>query len=80
MANWLTRLLLGSGGDKEAKSNGPTQVEESAYQTTASGLQYSDLKVGNGASPDRGQQVKVHYTGWLTNGRLLAQTQQALHL
>ncbi|MEB3702275.1 FKBP-type peptidyl-prolyl cis-trans isomerase [Candidatus Bealeia paramacronuclearis] len=33
--------------------------------TTASGLQYQDLKVGTGAEPQKGQKVVVHYTGWL---------------
>lgn len=36
--------------------------------TTASGLKYVDLVVGTGASPVRGKQVKVHYTGTLENG------------
>lgn len=33
--------------------------------TTASGLKYSDLVVGTGATPQRGQTVTVHYTGTL---------------
>ncbi|RII29964.1 MAG: peptidylprolyl isomerase [Geobacter sp.] len=37
--------------------------------TTASGLKYIDLVVGKGASPVKGKQVKVHYTGTLENGR-----------
>jgi peptidylprolyl isomerase len=37
--------------------------------TTASGLKYSDLKVGEGATPKLGQTVQVHYIGWLENGR-----------
>ena len=32
---------------------------------TASGLSYKDLKVGTGTSPQTGQSVVVHYTGWL---------------
>ncbi len=36
--------------------------------TTPSGLQYSDITVGTGASPRQGDQVTVNYTGWLTNG------------
>jgi peptidylprolyl isomerase len=32
-----------------------------------SGLRYQDLMVGNGAAPRPGQQVTVHYTGWLTD-------------
>jgi len=37
--------------------------------TTASGLKYVDVKVGSGASPVKGKQVKVHYTGTLENGK-----------
>jgi peptidylprolyl isomerase len=33
--------------------------------TTPSGLQYTDTKVGTGASPRRGQICVMHYTGWL---------------
>ena len=36
--------------------------------TTASGLVYEDTVVGEGAEAKAGQQVIVHYTGWLTNG------------
>lgn len=32
---------------------------------TESGLKYVDLKVGGGVSPQAGQRVSVHYTGWL---------------
>jgi len=37
--------------------------------TTPSGLQYIDLTVGDGAEAKAGQRVRVHYTGWLTNGK-----------
>jgi cyclophilin family peptidyl-prolyl cis-trans isomerase len=33
-----------------------------------SGLQYIDIKVGDGAQPDQTSRVKVHYTGWLVDG------------
>ena len=33
--------------------------------TTASGLQYEDTVVGEGAQATPGQDVTVHYTGWL---------------
>ena len=38
-----------------------------AFTTTASGLQYEDTKAGDGAEATKGQQVTVHYTGWLYN-------------
>ena len=33
--------------------------------TTPSGLQFEDTLVGSGAQASPGQQVTVHYTGWL---------------
>lgn len=38
-------------------------------ETTPSGLQYVDVKVGTGASPQKGQTAVVHYTGWLVDGK-----------
>ena len=37
--------------------------------TTASGMKFVDLKVGDGATPRTGQGVTVHYIGWLANGK-----------
>src|SRR5437868_2573639 len=37
--------------------------------TTKSGLQYWDLSKGKGVVAKAGDQVKVHYTGWLTDGK-----------
>ncbi len=42
---------------------------ETKTVTTASGLKYTDVVVGKGASPVAGKQVKVHYTGTLENGK-----------
>ena len=36
--------------------------------TTDSGLQYIELKPGDGATPQKGQTVVVHYTGTLEDG------------
>lgn len=35
--------------------------------TTPSGLQYIDTVAGDGAEAKAGQNVRVHYTGWLHN-------------
>jgi len=42
---------------------------EEELTTTESGLQFVDLTVGDGAMPKKGDRVKVHYTGWLTDGK-----------
>lgn len=36
---------------------------------TKSGLQYEDLKVGDGSEAKAGDTVEVHYTGWLKDGK-----------
>ena len=35
--------------------------------TTPSGLQYIDTVIGSGPTASAGQEVSVHYTGWLFN-------------
>ncbi|MBN1994663.1 MAG: FKBP-type peptidyl-prolyl cis-trans isomerase [Anaerolineae bacterium] len=45
-----------------------TEVDEADYTATESGLKYYDFAEGAGDSPEQGQQVVVHYTGWLENG------------
>jgi FKBP-type peptidyl-prolyl cis-trans isomerase FkpA len=41
---------------------------DSLVVTTASGLQYIDVKVGDGTPAKAADHVSVHYTGWLVNG------------
>jgi peptidylprolyl isomerase len=48
---------------KQRAGSGGTEI------TTASGLKYTDLLVGTGATPQKGQTVTVHYTGTLANGK-----------
>ena len=37
--------------------------------TTTSGLQYIDIREGEGVEPKAGQFVSVHYVGTLENGK-----------
>ncbi len=46
----------------------PTEVDPADYQTLEQGVQYIDLVVGDGPAPMPGQEVLVHYTGWLPEG------------
>jgi FKBP-type peptidyl-prolyl cis-trans isomerase len=50
-----------------AAPSGPTPTTGKPV-TTTSGLQYWDLKVGSGDVAASGDIVRVHYTGWLTDG------------
>jgi peptidylprolyl isomerase len=43
-------------------------AESDDYTTTASGLQYVISEEGDGAAPEEGEVVTVHYTGFLTDG------------
>ncbi len=47
-----------------------SEVYEDDYATTESGLKYYDFEVGDGATPEAGQTVIVHYTGWLDDGTM----------
>ena len=49
-----------------APNPAPAQPSE---VVTPSGLKYIDLVEGAGPSPRQGQVVRVHYTGWLENGK-----------
>ena len=49
--------VVGCSGDKSGEE-----------VMTDSGLKYVDMKVGDGTSPQAGQLVTVHYTGWLEDG------------
>src|SRR6266404_1279712 len=56
--------------EKTAKvnTNEPTAVTGPGT-TTKDGLKYWDIKPGAGETATDGKTVKVHYTGWLTNGK-----------
>ncbi len=56
-----------SGTTNTASASSPAKVTGQPT-TTASGLQYWDIVVGTGATATPGNMVKVHYTGFLTNG------------
>ena len=51
-----------------AQSQAPAGGGGGQEVTTASGLRYTDIKVGTGAEAKAGQTAVVHYTGTLTTG------------
>jgi FKBP-type peptidyl-prolyl cis-trans isomerase FkpA len=46
------------------------------FTTTPSGLQYRVLRKGTGANPKATNRVKVHYHGWLDNGKVFDSSYQ----
>jgi FKBP-type peptidyl-prolyl cis-trans isomerase len=70
----LIGLVVAAGSALAQKTSGtpgtsaPTKVTGQPTKT-ADGLEYWDIKPGTGATAAKGQTVKVHYTGWLTNGK-----------
>ena len=65
-----TLVACGEAGKQGVATEAPNPVAESDFVKTESGLQYYDFKVGKGASPSKGKKVTVHYSGWLTDGKL----------
>ena len=63
----LAQTKKSKAPDKK-KTDGPTQVSGKP-DSTASGLQYWDIKKGAGKLAATGKTVSVHYTGWLTDGK-----------
>ena len=63
-------VLAQSAVKKTATPNtdAPTKVTGEGVKTE-SGLQYWDIRVGNGEVAKEGNRVRVHYTGWLTTGK-----------
>ena len=82
LASLLTSLLLcasSSGAQTPIPGIPPTPEipADTEKVTTTSGLVYSVLQEGDGsASPVFGDRVKVHYSGWLTNGTLFDSSRQ----
>jgi FKBP-type peptidyl-prolyl cis-trans isomerase FkpA len=49
-------------------TGGPTKVTGKPTKLP-DGLEYWDIKEGTGPAAKAGDKVKVHYTGWLTDGK-----------
>jgi FKBP-type peptidyl-prolyl cis-trans isomerase len=66
----MLMMVVGCGSNGEVKEdmaaeNQPQSEPEADIVTTASGLRYMDLVVGEGTVADNGMEVEVNYTLWL---------------
>ncbi|MBI1954836.1 MAG: FKBP-type peptidyl-prolyl cis-trans isomerase [Acidobacteria bacterium] len=64
----MVAVFTMTSGNAQTDNSSPTKVDGKPT-TTASGLQYWDIKAGTGDTAVAGKQVQVHYTGWLTSGK-----------
>lgn len=75
----LCVLLAGSffvacdgGGANEPDEPEPRAVSAGDYTTTDTGLMYYDFSEGSGDAAAVGDEVFIHFNGWLSDGRLFA--------
>ena len=64
----LVLVLVGVDYFQNQTSSEPSVDTTTGMTTTASGLQYQDLVLGEGPAAQNGDTVSVHYTGWLEDG------------
>jgi len=64
----VTGTTAAPAGQSDGNAPGVPRLD-GTVQRTSTGLGYIDERAGDGAMPQAGQTVAVHYTGWLTNGR-----------
>jgi FKBP-type peptidyl-prolyl cis-trans isomerase len=68
---WLA-LAAACGSHGDAKAGGFSAelgVDTTKMTKAPSGLWYTDVTAGQGAEAESGRTVRVHYTGWLPNGK-----------
>ncbi|MFK8186688.1 MAG: FKBP-type peptidyl-prolyl cis-trans isomerase [Phormidesmis sp.] len=63
-----TETLVAQGSADDLKIEEETMAADENVVTTDSGLQYVVIEEGDGASPQPGNRVFVHYVGTLENG------------
>lgn len=61
--------------EKEERKNLIKKYTEEA-QTTESGLRYAYMEKGDGAKPEKGEDLKVHYTLYLADGNIIDSSHQ----
>lgn len=59
---------MSGGGSKKMSDGSDGSAEDSGLKEVTAGLKIRDLKEGTGDPVLPGSRVKVHYTGWLTDG------------
>lgn len=69
----ISLTLFACGGSTNVPNHppeAPTKIADSDYIQAPDGLKYHDIKTGTGTEAQKGKQAIVHYTGWLTTGKI----------
>ncbi|MBT3606084.1 MAG: FKBP-type peptidyl-prolyl cis-trans isomerase [Candidatus Latescibacteria bacterium] len=67
----LTLFACGNSADvPDQPSASPAEIADNQYIQAAEGLTYHDIKKGTGLEATKGKHAIVHYTGWLTTGKI----------
>jgi FKBP-type peptidyl-prolyl cis-trans isomerase len=61
-------VALAQSKKSTPNTSAPSKVIGNGVRTPT-GLVYWDIRVGTGEAAKEGSHVRVHYTGWLTNGK-----------
>ncbi len=69
LASAMAMMAASGCTKKENTSGGTSSTSNTQVSAPVTELKIEDLKVGTGAEAKPGQQVSVHYTGWLTDGK-----------
>jgi FKBP-type peptidyl-prolyl cis-trans isomerase len=65
----LTLAFAATGCTKKENTTSSATTANTPQGAAVTDLKIEDLKPGTGAEAKAGQQVSVHYTGWLTDGK-----------
>lgn len=65
---WAQSGAKKSGAQSRSANDGPPKVTGTPVKTE-DGLEYWDVKIGEGSRAISGDIVQVNYTGWLANGK-----------
>src|SRR5262245_24686335 len=60
--------LVSGAGDRKMSDGSDGSASDPGLKEISHGVKYRDLKEGMGETCPTGAKVKVHYSGWLTNG------------
>lgn len=60
--------LSGGGGGRAMSDGSDGTADDPGLKEITSGVKYRDLREGQGDACPPGAKVKIHYTGWLTDG------------